>query len=129
LAGRAAFAAAKQDGVIDTDSVNFTSVGGKPEAELEDLYNEETFQEFLKIETGLDWSAKGADNKKKWTERVRNLLRRAGKPYDDATLRAIKIKIAEAAADRGQDCLHPSKIRPIVSLSESLVHKLGNAVF
>jgi len=129
LAGRAAFAAARQDGVIDTDSVNFTSVGGKSEAELENLYKEETFQEILKFETGLDWSAKGADNKKKWSDRIRNLLRRAGKPSDDATLRAIKIKVAEAAAARGLDCLHPSKMHPIVSLSESLVHKLGNAVF
>jgi hypothetical protein len=53
-AGRNAFTAAKQEGVIDTDSINFTSVGGKSEAELEDLYKEETFRDILKLETGLD---------------------------------------------------------------------------
>jgi hypothetical protein len=124
-AGRSAFAAAKQEGVIDTESINFTSVGGKSEAELEDLYKEEIYREILKLETGLDWSAKGSDDKKKWTDRVRNLLKRAGKPYDEATLRAIKIKVAEAAAVRGVDCLHPSKSQPITSLSESLGHKLS----
>ena len=128
LAGRSAFNVAKRDGLIDRDSVNFTMVGGKSEAELEDLYNEEIFRDILKSETGLDWSARGVDSKKKWTERVRNLLRRAGKPYDEATLMAIKIKVAQAAAVRGIDCLHPSTSGPITSLAGSLVQKLGDPV-
>jgi hypothetical protein len=40
-AGKNAFAKAKQDALVETDSINFTTVGGKTEAELEDLYNKE----------------------------------------------------------------------------------------
>jgi predicted ATP-dependent endonuclease of OLD family len=126
-AGRSAFKVAEGDGLIDTASVNFTVVGGKSEAELEDLYDEETFREILKFETGLDWSVKGNDSKSKWTDRVRNLLRRAGKPHDDVTLMAIKMKVAQAAAARGSDSLHPSKKGPITSLVASLEGKLSDA--
>jgi putative ATP-dependent endonuclease of the OLD family len=126
-AGKNAFEAAKRDGLVDVSSVNFTTVGGKSEAELEDLYTEATFLEIIKAETGLDWSAKGADDKKKWADRLRNLLRKAGKPYDDATVMSIKVRVAQAAARLGHSCLHPSKSGPIVSLANSLVAKLANA--
>ena len=81
----------------------------------------------IKAETGLEWSERGADHKKKWADRLRNLLRKAEKPVDDATVMSIKVKVAQAAARLGRSCLHPSKSGPIVSLANSLVSKLGNA--
>lgn len=119
-AGREAFRAATADGAIESSAVNFTRVGGKREAELEDLYDENIYKDIIRAEVGLDWNHKGADAAKKWADRVRNLLRKAGKPEDDGTVRVIKIKVAQAAAQHGQAALHPSKAAPIESLVTSL---------
>ncbi len=68
---------------------------------------------------------KAADRSKKWTDRLKNLLRRAGKPTDDGTIQIIKIKVAQAAASLGVSALHPSKSGPVESLRNALLGKLG----
>jgi putative ATP-dependent endonuclease of the OLD family len=123
-AGRVAFKAAAGEGLIDAAGVNFTKVGGKTEAELEDLYAEAVFAQIVRVEVGLEWLPRAPDASKKWTDRLRNLLRRAGKPADDGTVQIIKIKVAQAAAALGVAALHPSKIGPIESLKNSLVAAL-----
>ena len=125
LAGRKAFHLAEREGIINCASVNFTTVGGKDEAELEDLYQEDVYRKLLFEETGLEWIKRGADDKKKWTDRLRNLLRRAGKPYDQANVLAIKIKVARAAATFDGNPFHQSKFGPVQSLVNSLKHKLS----
>jgi putative ATP-dependent endonuclease of the OLD family len=123
-AARQAFAKARADGILDTGSVNFTTVGGKNDAELEDLYDENVYQNILKSETGFEMLNLGPNSTKKWTERLRNLLRRAGKPLDDGTILAIKVKVAQAAAAMGISGVHQSKRGPIESLCNSLKDRL-----
>jgi putative ATP-dependent endonuclease of OLD family len=125
-AGRDAYDKAKQEALLETDSVNFTKVGGKTEAELEDLYDQSVYDEVLYSETGLRLVDQGPDRDKKWSDRVRNLLRRAGKPVDDATIMAIKIKVAHSAAAAGTGAVHPSKTGPIHSLINSVKLKLAS---
>jgi hypothetical protein len=86
VAGQAAFRAAEAEGIIDASGVNFTRVGGKKEAELEDLYIESVYVQIIRSETGLDWPSKGPDISKKWGYRLKNLLRQAGKPTDDGAI-------------------------------------------
>jgi putative ATP-dependent endonuclease of OLD family len=124
VAGRQAFDAAKNEGVIKSSAVNFALVGGKTESELEDLYDEAVFSDILQDEIGLAWISGGPDKNKKWAERVRNLLRRGGKPMDEGTLLAIKIKVAAKAASLGLAALHQSKKGPIESLCNSLKSRL-----
>jgi putative ATP-dependent endonuclease of the OLD family len=125
--GKQAFEKASQDGILSVGSINFTEVGGKTEAELEDLYNENIYQGILRSETGFEMVVGGAapDRAKKWSDRVRNLLRRAGKPSDDATVAAIKFKVARAAATAGASGLNNSKAGPVQSLVNSLKAKLS----
>jgi hypothetical protein len=65
----------------------------------------------------LDWKAVAGDTRRKWTDRLRAVLRRGGKPMDDVTIAAIKMKVAGAAATLGDDALHESKAGPIISLA------------
>ncbi|HEY3796086.1 MAG TPA: AAA family ATPase [Bradyrhizobium sp.] len=123
--GRSSFEAARAEGLLDVDSVNFTSTGGKRDAELEDLYKESVFVDLIKQETGLDWASSVPEERKKWTDRLRTVLRKAGKPLDELTIMAIKIKVARAAADLGEEALHGSKAGPITSLKNALLAKLG----
>jgi putative ATP-dependent endonuclease of the OLD family len=74
--GRSALEAARKEGVLTNESANLTMVGGKQEAELEDLYREELYAAIIKAECGLGWQSRGPDKNKKWSDRVRNILRR-----------------------------------------------------
>ena len=118
--GRTAFGAARRAGLLTNASTNLTIVGGKNEAELEDLYAESVYTDILQHEIGLALAANGGDVKKKWSDRVRNLLRRAGKPHTELDVIVIKLKVALKAAELGYDCLHPSKTGPIDSLISAL---------
>jgi putative ATP-dependent endonuclease of OLD family len=125
-AGRRSFEKAAADGVLVLADVNLSKCGGKTEAELEDLYAEEVYEDVLRNEIGLELPRRGPDKNKKWTERVRNLLRAAGKPYDDGAVRPIKFKVARVAQERGWAALHPSKVGPLESLANSLERKLSS---
>jgi putative ATP-dependent endonuclease of the OLD family len=126
-AGKQAFKAASKDGLLDTTGVNFAMVGGKTEAELEDLYEQTVYDSIIQQEVGLPWAGRGTDRTKKWTDRLRNLLKQAGKPHDDGTVQIIKIKVAQSAAALGVAALHPSKLGPIESLKNSLLAKLQDS--
>lgn len=123
-AGRQAVEAARSEGLIDTDSLNLAVVGGKLEAELEDLYKSEIYSDILIHEIGLNLVRQGPDRDKKWSDRVKGLLHRAGKPRDDSTLLSVKIKVARAVAECGKEAIHENKIGPIESLKNSLLNKL-----
>jgi putative ATP-dependent endonuclease of the OLD family len=125
--GRNAFDAASKEGLLDGSSVNFAMVGGKTESELEDLYTEDTYEAVLQTEVGLPLLANGPDKARKWSERVKNLLRQAGKIHDPGAIQVIKLKVARSVAHRGVDAIHPSKIGPIESLKNSLLAKLQDA--
>jgi energy-coupling factor transporter ATP-binding protein EcfA2 len=85
-AGKTAFSAAERAGVLRSANVNFTSVAGKIEAELEDLYVSSVYEDIIKEEVGLPWIEQGLDRSKKWSDRLRNLIRRAGRAQDDAAI-------------------------------------------
>jgi predicted ATPase len=123
-AGKDAFEKAKRAGLMVDSQVNFAAVAGKTESELEDLYKEEVYADIIRQETGLDWLRTGPDKNSKWADRLRNLLRRAGKPYDDTAIFAIKLRVAVAAKELGLNSIHESKNLPIMSLLGSLKQNL-----
>jgi hypothetical protein len=125
-AGRQAFEAARKEGMLETEAINFTTVGGKREAELEDLYVGDVYKDIVKSETGFEMIPRGPDREKKWTDRLRNLLHRAGKPTDDNTVLAIKLKVAQAAAASGVGAISEPKRGPSESLVNSLKGKLNS---
>lgn len=115
-AGQVAFAAAEREKVLSRSDVTFTLCGGKNESELEDLYSEAIYDPILIHEAGVTLQRQGPDKDKKWSDRVKNLLRTAGKLHDDVSIAAIKMKVAQSAANAGRVALHPSKVGPIDSL-------------
>ncbi|MGE3144905.1 MAG: ATP-dependent endonuclease [Pseudorhodoplanes sp.] len=125
-AGKQAYKLAQQDGIIEASGVNFSTVSGKTEAELEDLYDGSVYESIIHAEAGLPWVEQGPDSSKKWADRLRNILRRAGKPHDDPAVMAIKIKVATSAASQGVGAMHVSKKGPVESLVSALKSKLDN---
>jgi hypothetical protein len=127
LTGRNAFNTAVKEGLLDGSGVNFAMVGGKTESEMEDLYTEATYETVLLAEVGLPLAANGPDKARKWSERVKNLLRQAGRIHDPGAIQVIKLKVARAAAQCGVAAIHSSKIGPIESLKNSLLAKLEDS--
>lgn len=125
IAGRQSYDKAKKEGLLASSAVNFTKVGGKTDAELEDLYVDSVYEDILFDEIGLKLVANAPDKSKKWSERVKNLLKKAGKPSDDVVLLSIKIKVAHSAAQLGLAAIHPSKRGPIDSLANSIKKMLS----
>lgn len=123
--GRKAQKNALEEGLLTADAVNLTVVGGKLEAELEDLYNPSIYEDIVLTETGLPLIAKAPDANKKWADRVRTLLKRAGRPSDDASLMVIKLRVAQNAAKAGWSALVPGKTPPLESLAGTLRRRLG----
>jgi hypothetical protein len=124
-AGQQAFSAAQRHHLIDVGSVNFSKVAGKREAELEDLYEEELYQGIVRSLAGAEISKRGPDEKRKWTDRLRGVLARAGKLTDDNTILSIKLQVAQAASKKGSAALQANKRGPIDSLCSHLEQKLA----
>lgn len=124
VAGQEAFEKARAEGLLELGDVNFARCGGKREAELEDLYSEDLYDDIIEGETGLRFGRQGPDKGRKWTDRLRNLLRRAGKPTDQSSINPIKLKVARVAAEQGWNALHQAKTGPLESLATSLERKL-----
>ena len=123
--GREMYKRAESEKILSAKDVNFARCGGKTESELEDLYSEQVYDDILLNECGKTLALRGRDKRKKWAERVRNLLGRTGKPYDGATMRAIKMRVSKAAGGLGWSAIHPSKRGPLESLANSLLSKLS----
>lgn len=126
-AGQSAARAALQQGVLKNADVNFAVCGGKPESELEDLYCEEVYNEILAEEAGSEIIRQGPDKDKKWSDQVRNLLKRHGKLHDESAILAIKLKVARSAAQKGVSAIHTSKIAPIESMANHLLAKMNHS--
>jgi len=67
----------------------------------------------------------GPDKQKKWSERVRNLLKRAGRAHDDLAIMLIKAEVARSAATKGATALEPGRTAPVQSLVNSLEGSLS----
>jgi putative ATP-dependent endonuclease of OLD family len=119
-AGRLATAKALSEELLNNNQLNRTIAGGKTEAELEDLYSEDVYEEVVYRAAGLQMVDAGPDKQKKWSDRVRNLLKRAGRPNDDLAIMLIKAEVARAAASKGASALQKGRAGPIESLVNSL---------
>lgn len=123
--GRLASARVQTEGVLQGADLNLTFCGGKTEAELEDLFEDAVYSDLLKNEAGRSLPRQGPNKAKKWSDRVRVLLRGVGRPHDDPIIDALKLRVARQASKLGIKAISPGKQGPIESLINSLEAKLG----
>lgn len=126
--GRDSYEKAEADGLIDVADINFATVLGMNDSELEDLYDLNFYKDLIwnTYNVALDGNPKFNTNKEKWSDRVRNIFRLSGKPWDDSVKMAIKAKLASHVAANPNSALNPAKRGVIDNLGQTLLHKLGN---
>lgn len=118
-AGRSAADKAIQQNVLSLGDITYTrALDLKGESEIEDLYDPGAYGKFFLDKYGVDVFAKrkGANLKKKWSDRMKVLFGASGKPWDDPAKAAVKGALARFVADSPETAVHPHRIGPIDSL-------------
>jgi putative ATP-dependent endonuclease of OLD family len=122
--GRKSFQKANAEGLVEVKDVNFASVLGMKESELEDLYD-------LPFYKGLIWNTYKVPldsprfgGKKKWSDRMADVFKAAGKPWNDAVKADVKARVANLVASDSANALNQHKRAPFESLAASLIARL-----
>jgi putative ATP-dependent endonuclease of the OLD family len=125
-AGRDGYNAAEKLGLIDTGDVNFTSAPGLANAELEDLFDLNSYSLPFTTRFGVDLtkSTKFRNNKDKWSDRVKATFKAAGKPWSDKVEREVKVFVATSVTANPKTAIHHEKFEPITNLIQRLESKI-----
>jgi putative ATP-dependent endonuclease of the OLD family len=126
--GRGSYQRAKLEGLVDVADVNFSTVLGMQDSEFEDLYDLAFYKDLIRnqFNVSLDNNAKFKTNRKKWSDRVRDVFKASGKAWDPSVEMAVKAKLADLVAANPGAALNAQKRGVIDNLGETLLHKLGN---
>jgi hypothetical protein len=128
-AGKAAAAKASAQGVLATGDITFaTAVDLLGESELEDLYDPKAYRDFLFSSYGVDVNTyfKYKNVKKKWSDRMGPAFKNAGKQWDEPMKLAVKMALANYAAEHPDCILHPQRTGAIDALIASLENLCGS---
>jgi predicted ATPase len=123
--GRESFEKAKAEGLVDLRDVNFASVAGLKESEIEDLYEFSLYKDLIwsHFRVGLDGNKKFKSNKK-WSDRLGDAFIAAGKPWNEAVEMEVKSKVASAVAANPSIAVNLHKKEVIENLAAELLEKL-----
>jgi putative ATP-dependent endonuclease of OLD family len=114
--GRKAFDQAKADSLIAAAQISMTLCQGKTEAEFEDLLNESVYHEYFNNKHGVDITLPYFKGKTKWSERIKNGLTKAGKPWSDGDKQRDKAEIAKLVANAPEHAIHPERVQVVTTL-------------
>jgi putative ATP-dependent endonuclease of the OLD family len=126
--GRDSYQRAKLEGLVEVADVNFSTVPGMDDSEIEDLYDLSFYKELIQnqFNVSLDNNAKFRTNKKKWSDRVRDVFKASGKAWDPSVEMTVKAKLADFVAANPRAALSAQKRGVIDNLGQTLLHKLGS---
>lgn len=125
-AGRNSYEKAKAEGLVDVADVNFAVVNGMVDSELEDLYELNFYKDLIwnQYKVTLDSNPKFKGNKRKWSDRVGEVFKVSGKPWNDGSKMSVKAKVAALVASDPKNALNVHKRGVIDNLLQAVLDKL-----
>ncbi|MGI0516621.1 AAA family ATPase [Treponema denticola] len=112
---------AKADNEIPDKDITFVTCKGMKESEIEDTINVDIYKEEVEGKYGIDLSCKYfKSNKKKWSERMKDVLKASGKKSDEDALKGIKTIVASCVKKNPKKALNENKKESIEALAKSL---------
>lgn len=112
---------AKADNEIPDKDITFVTCKGMKESEIEDTIDVDIYKEEVEGKYGIDLSCKYfKSNKKKWSERMKDVLTASGKKSDEDTLKDIKTIVASCVKKNPKKALNENKKESIEALAKSL---------
>lgn len=124
--GRKSFEKAKSEGLIEIGDVNFATVAGMNDSELEDLYEITFYKDLIwnQFKVALDTNAKFKTNKRKWSDRVADVFKASGKPWNDSVEMSVKAKVASLIVTDPKNAISVHKRAVLDNLAQSVLDKL-----
>ena len=114
------------EGLILEANINYAICQGFKESEFEDLLHPNLYEAYLKNQFGVKLqSNKFHHNKKKWSERLRDLFLDQGKTWNSSTKAKIKFGVAECAENNPSTAINLHHMGPLQNLIDTLEEKLG----
>jgi putative ATP-dependent endonuclease of OLD family len=124
--GRKSFEKAKSEGLVDIADVNLSAVSGMVDSELEDLYELNFYKDLIwnQYKVALDSNPKFKSNKRKWSDRVGEVFKVSGKPWNEGIKMAVKAKISALVASDPKSALNEHKVSVIDNFVKAVEEKL-----
>ena len=96
------------------------------DSELEDLYELDFYRELIWNQYGvaLDSNAKFRSNKRKWSERVSEVFKASGKPWNDGIKMSVKAKVSALVASDPKNALNVHKRSVVDNFVQAVTEKL-----
>ena len=124
-AGRIAVQNAIDDEVLGILNVNYCSVPGLEEAELEDIYDKKVYGPSFVEKFGVDPTKRLKPKfKKKWSSVMKKLFREAGKPWNNQVEIEIKNWLAHFAASHAETILKEERCGPLQNFIDTVEVRL-----
>ena len=119
---QAVYNQALKEQLIEPQDIIFAKINGKEESEFEDILNECIYTEFLP-QSLPDWKRYLHNNKKKWSDNIKDLYSYSGNPLN---IEELKEKISDKVSKDPQSSLDDKKCSTINSLIGKLEKILDN---
>ncbi len=122
--GRKSFEKARTEGLVDVADVGFASVLGMNDSEIEDLYDVSFYKTLVWNSYKVSLDSPRFRGRKKWSDRMAEAFKEAGKLWDDRIETELKSKVASLVASDPANAVNQSRRGPLDSLVQNLVEKL-----
>lgn len=125
--GLQSFEKAKSKALCDYKDVIFSSVLNKKFSEIEDLIKPEIYFDVIKNKYGFSISTSQFNKiKKAWSEKMSQIFRKNGKPWNDSIEKELKILVANTVKNADEPSLIEAYKQPIDNLINLIIKKLYN---
>lgn len=124
-AGRKAGINAEEQGLLTVKNVTYTVCNGSPDAEIEDCYRKESYQDVIFDEFGVDINVFEFRGNKKWSDRLSDCFKSQGKLWDKTIEKKVKLSVANTVPKEAALALNPHKRSSIDALVSAVELLLG----
>lgn len=119
-AGRQAGQEAEKQGLLTAKNTTYTLCKGSPNAELEDCYRKEAYEQTILKEFGVNLGVTKFRGNGKWSDRIAACFKSQGKQWGDNVEKKVKTVIANAIPPNPDQLLNPHKRTSIDALVDAL---------
>jgi putative ATP-dependent endonuclease of the OLD family len=123
-AGRTAMEAAQRQGLLTVADVNLCSCPGMIDAEIEDLYDPQVYSQVLQNTYRVSLQHPRFSSNRKWSDRVRDVFKGQGKPWNDQIEAEVKYAVANSVAAAAPNALLPAKREAFNALIAALEQRV-----
>jgi putative ATP-dependent endonuclease of the OLD family len=123
--GRKAYKDAEQSRFANSGNTTFTKCLERNESEFEDLLDPEFYAPYFQETYAVDVRIPPFNQKKKWSDRIRFGMTKAGKPWPEEKEYVDKRAIADLVVANPSKALHLSKVDLIKAFAQAVQNRLA----